>query len=134
LSVPFVSITRLRLRSWRFLPGLIWHTLRSSRQAKTAAGNLSAQVLRDAHNTFWTCSLWNDEAAMRAFMVSGAHRKAMPRLIDWCDEASVAHWQQDSTKPPPWHEVHRRMQGEGRPSKVRHPSDAQRRFEIPAPR
>jgi hypothetical protein len=35
---------------------------------------------------------------------------------------------------PSWSEAHRRLQQEGRPSKVRFPSDAQRRFEIPPPR
>jgi hypothetical protein len=132
--MPFVSITRLRLRSWRFVPGLIWHALRSSRQAKATPGNLRALTLREANATFWTCTVWHDEAAMRAFLVSGAHRSAMRRLPDWCDEASVAHWQQDSAEPPSWIEVHRRMQGEGRRSNVRYPSPAQERFEIPPPR
>jgi hypothetical protein len=122
------------LRSWRFVPGLIWHALLSKQQARSAPGNLRALTLREAHNTFWTCTVWRDEAAMRAFMISGAHRSAMRRLPDWCDEASVAHWQQVSTEPPSWIEVHRRMQAEGRRSKVRHPSPAQERFEIPPPR
>ena len=132
--MPFVSITRLRLRSWRFVPGLIWHALRSRWQAEATPGNLRALTLREANTTFWTCTVWRDEVAMRAFMVSGAHRSAMRRLPDWCDEASVAHWQQDSAEPPSWIEVHRRMQGEGRRSKVRYPSPAQERFEIPPPR
>lgn len=132
--MPFVSITRLRLRSWRFVPGLIWYALLSRRQARSASGNLRALTLREANNTFWTCTVWRDEAAMRAFMVSGAHRRAMRVLPDWCDEASVAHWQQDSAEPPSWSDVHRRMQSEGRRSKVRYPSPAQERFEIPPPR
>jgi hypothetical protein len=67
-------------------------------------------------------------------MISGAHRRVMPRLLEWCDEASVAHWLQDSPEPPLWDEAHRRMQGEGRRSKVNNPSEAQQRFEIPPPR
>jgi hypothetical protein len=31
---------------------------------------------------------------MRAFMLSGAHQRAMPKLFNWCDEASVVHWNQ----------------------------------------
>jgi hypothetical protein len=131
--MPFVSITRLRLRSWRFVPGLIWYALLSKRQAQSAPGNLRALTLREAHNTFWTCTVWQDEAAMRAFMVTGAHRQAMRVLPEWCDEASVAHWQQDSAEQPAWIEVHRRMKSEGRRSKVRHPSPAQERLEIPPP-
>ena len=129
-----VSITRLRLRSWRYFPGQIWYALLSSRQAKAAPGNLSVKLMREANNIFWTCTLWTDEAAMRAFMMSGAHRKAMPRLVEWCDEASVAHYQQETATPPSWPEAHRRMQTEGRPSKVQHPSEAHKRFDIAAPR
>lgn len=132
--MPFVSTTRLRLRSWRYVPGFLWYALRSRRQAASAPGNISAATLVEALLTFWTCTVWQDEKAMRAFMTSGAHRGAMRRLPDWCDEASVAHWQQDSSEPPGWLEVHRRMQQDGRRSKVKHPSPAHERFEIPPPR
>ena len=130
----FVSITRLRLRSWWYVPGFVWHALRSRRQAAAAPGNLATAVLNEARRTFWTRTVWRDEAAMLAFMRSGAHRQAMRHLPEWCDEASVAHWQQASPEPPCWMEVHRRMQRDGRRSLVRHPSDAQQRFEIPPPR
>jgi hypothetical protein len=132
--MPFVSITRLRVRSWRYLPAFLFQALRAARQAKAAAGSLAVATLRDADLAFWTRTVWTEEAAMRSFMVSGAHRRMMPRLLEWCDEASVVHWVQDAPEPPSWPESHRRMQQEGRRSKVNHPSDAQRRFEIPAPR
>ena len=132
--MPLVSITRLRVRSWRYLPGFLLQSVRASRQAKVAPGNLSVSLLRDADFAFWTRTVWTDEAAMRSFMVSGAHRSVMPRLLEWCDEASVVHWVQDAHEPPSWPESHRRMQQEGRRSKVNHPSEAQRRFEIPEPR
>jgi hypothetical protein len=70
---------------------------------------------------------------MKAFMVSGAHRPIMRRLLEWCDEASVAHWTEDSAQKPTWEEVHRRMQRDGRPSSVNYPSEAHRRFDISAP-
>jgi heme-degrading monooxygenase HmoA len=132
--MPFVSITRLRVRSWRYLPAFILQSFRSARQAQKAAGNFAVSVLRDADLAFWTRTLWSEEAAMRAFMLSGAHRRTMPRLLEWCDEAAVVHWNQDDFEPPSWPAAHRRLLNEGRPSKVNHPSQAQRRFEIPAPR
>jgi hypothetical protein len=58
----------------------------------------------------------------------------MPHLLDWCDEASIVHWTQEMPDVPSWPEAHRRMQQQGRPSKVRHPSEAHQRFEIPPPR
>jgi heme-degrading monooxygenase HmoA len=132
--MPFVSITRLRVRSWRYLPAFLVQSLRSARQAKAAPGNLAVSLLRDADLAFWTRTLWIDEAAMRAFMVSGVHGHVMPRLLHWCDEAAVAHWTQESVAPPTWPEAHRRLRQDGRPSKVSHPSPAQRRFEFPTPR
>jgi len=132
--MPFVSITRLRVRSWRSLPSFFIQTFRLARQAKVAPGNLAVSILRDAHLAFWTRTVWSEEAAMRSFMLSGAHRGVMPRLLEWCDEAAVAHWTQDAREPPSWPESHRRLEQQGRRSKVNHPSDAQLRFEIPEPR
>ena len=70
---------------------------------------------------------------MRAFMQSGVHRWIMARLPEWCDEAALVHWVQEASEPPTWVEAHRRLQNEGRRSRVSHPSEAQRRFEIRAP-
>jgi Domain of unknown function (DUF3291) len=130
----FVSLTRLRVRSWRYLPAFFLQAFRSAQQAKSAAGVLSVSVLRDAHNTFWTRTVWNSEQAMRSYMLSGIHRQVMRRLPDWCDEASVAHWTQESPQPPSWQEAHQQLQQSGRPSKVNHPSEAHRNnLSIPAP-
>jgi hypothetical protein len=127
-------VTRLRVRSWRHLPAFLIGSLLAARQAKRAAGNLAISVLRDADRAFWTRTVWRDEGAMRSFMRSGAHRRVMPRLVRWCDEAALAHWVQDEAEPPCWPETHRHLQRQGRRSRVDHPSDGQRRFEIPTPR
>jgi heme-degrading monooxygenase HmoA len=129
-----ISITRLRVWSHRFLPGFIYYALRSSRQASSAPGNLGKGLLREANNTYWTRTAWQDEAAMRAFMMAMPHRSAMGKLAEWCDEASVVHWTQESAELPAWDEAHRRMVAEGRASRVRHPSAAHQAFQIPAPK
>jgi heme-degrading monooxygenase HmoA len=131
--VPLVAITRLRVRSWRFLPFFFVAATRAGRQAAGAPGNLGAAVLNDARRTFWTMTSWHDEAAMRAFMLADPHRAAMRKLLEWCDEASVVHWSQDGPELPTWIEAHRRMLAEGRRSKVNHPSPAHLAFTIPAP-
>jgi quinol monooxygenase YgiN len=131
--MPFVSVTRLRVRSWRFVPLFLMQSLRAAHQAKRAPGSLSVAVLRDSNRAFWTRTVWRDEAAMRAFMTSGVHRRIMSRLPKWCDEASLAHWVQEDAEPPSWLEAYRRVQQEGRRSRVDHPSEAQRRFAIRAP-
>ncbi|WP_347303870.1 DUF3291 domain-containing protein [Croceibacterium sp. TMG7-5b_MA50] len=118
----FVSITRLRIRSLRFMPVFALDTLRTLRQTRHAAGFIGGSLLDDRKLTFWTMTLWHDQASMKRYMTSGAHLKAMPKLLGWCDEASVVHWTQADGIAPDWREADRRMRGEGRPSKVRHPS------------
>ena len=111
--MPFVSVTRLRLRSYRYLSQFAWAAFSSGIQIKRSPGNLQAAYLRESPLTFWTLTIWKDEASMRAFMMSGAHRKAMPKLLNWCDEAALGHWIQAAATLPDWKEAHRRMVTEG---------------------
>lgn len=129
----FVSVTRLRVRSFLYLPQFLWHASQSMRQTEHSPGFLSGRVQREARNTFWTVTLWSDPESMNAFRLSGAHRAVMPKLLEWCDEASVAHWAQEIEQLPEWAEAHRRMVAEGRPSKVNHPSPDHAANRIPAP-
>jgi hypothetical protein len=122
--MPRVSITRLRLRSAWFEIPFLWYAVRSHIQAKGADGCLDLMIRR-AHGAYWTMTLWRDAAATRAFMLSGAHKTAMPKLQNWCDEASLAHWEQADAAMPTWEEAERRLATEGRLSHVHHPSPAQ---------
>lgn len=128
-----VSITRLRVRSWWYIFGFFVKVLCAALQAKSADGSAAVLLLSEHKNTYWTCTVWKDEASMRSFMSSGAHRHAMPKLLEWCDEASVLHWFQDSEQVPSWNEAHQRMQSQGRRSKVNHPSEAHLAYQIPFP-
>ena len=120
--MPLVAVTRLRVRSWRFLPGFAWFTWRSLRQARRAAGNVGVVVRKAEGLAFWTLTIWLDEAAMRAFRDAQPHRDAMPRLLEWCDEASLAHWNQEASAAPDWKTAEGRLADVGRLSKVHHPS------------
>ena len=51
-------------------------------------------------SSFWTRTVWRDEAAMRSFMGSGVHHRIMARLPEWCDEAALGHRVQDANQPP----------------------------------
>jgi hypothetical protein len=131
--MPLVSITRLRIRSWRFLPGFFFYAFRSSRQAARAEGNLAVKLLRDRRNTFWTATLWTSEAGMKQFMLAKPHGVAMRKLLNWCDEASLVHWNQENESLPTWPEAHARLENEGRRSKVNHPSPTHTAHKFPAP-
>jgi Domain of unknown function (DUF3291) len=130
----FVSLTRLRIRSIRFLPSFFFHALSVLKQTKKAPGFQYGGLLPDREWTFWTMTAWDSPESMRQYMTTGSHKAAMPRLLDWCDEASVAHWQQEETDLPSWTDADKRMRQEGRVSKVRYPSPHHADLSYRAPR
>lgn len=109
-------------------------TMRSLRQVRQAPGFQVGALLADRSWTFWTMTAWDSQESMRAYMISGAHKRAMPHLLHWCDEASVAHWTQAETGLPSWTEADRRMRESGRTSKVLHPSPQHAGLQYRAPR
>ncbi|MBW4575810.1 MAG: DUF3291 domain-containing protein [Aphanothece sp. CMT-3BRIN-NPC111] len=120
----FVSATRLRIRSPLSLPAFSWSLLFTTRQTINTPGFLGGKLWSDANRAFWTLTLWEEQAAMKIYRNSGAHRAVMPRIQDWCDEASVVHWQQEDSNLPDWLEVHRRMVADGFFTKLSKPSPA----------
>jgi hypothetical protein len=119
----FISVTRLRARSLRFVPAIALHTWRSRRQLKGAAGFVGGYLATGPNWTFWTITVWEDEASMRGFRNASAHRRAMPALIDSCDEASLAHWTSPHSSIPSPSEAAERLK-DGRTSKVGNPTPA----------
>lgn len=115
-----VSLTRLRVRSMWLLPRFFWYAVPSSQQARKAPGNLGVELLNDTNFAFWTKTLWKDEASMRAYMLSGAHRKSMPVLQEIVDEAQVVHYTGDAL--PDWQEAHRRLLESGKFTNLKTPS------------
>jgi hypothetical protein len=127
----FVSVTRLRVRSLRFLPIFLIQAFRAAQQAKAAEGNLAVSLLRQPKNTYWARTVWTSEAAMKAFMLAGAHRGVMRKLLEWCDEAALVHWEQESQDSPDWPGAREKILAIGRTSKVNHPSADHLAFTIP---
>jgi hypothetical protein len=122
--MPVISLTRLRVRSLRFLPGFAWYTFQSKRQLARSAGFLGGTLGSAPALAFWTVSAWQDENSMKRFRDTDWHKRAMPKLLSWCDEASVARWTQDSAALPDRNAMLERMTAIGRTSKVRHPTAA----------
>jgi heme-degrading monooxygenase HmoA len=120
--VMLASVTRLRVRSVRFIPAFLWRTFLSERQGVRAPGFFGGRLLLDSGLTFWTLTVWESEQAMRGFRGSGAHARVMSRLARWCNEAAYAHWVQMSDHIPTWDEAYERLVAEGRLSRVERPS------------
>ncbi len=104
----FVAITRVQLKSVWNVPQFLWHAILSRRQVVKAGGMLKV----DAFNlglVFCTRSVWKDAASMRAFMLSGAHRKAMPVLRKIAVVTTTDHWEQEAVEMPSRAEVEQRL-------------------------
>lgn len=121
----FISVTRLRVKSILYLIPFFKANEASVRALKQSAGLIKGKELIDKNLTFWTITIWEDEASMKKFRGSNSHRYAMQHLPNWCDEASYHHWVQEESEFPTWEMISQRLFSEGKLSKVRHPSKAQ---------
>lgn len=120
-----MSVTRLRVRSWRLLPEFLWLTFSINRQVRRSPGFLDGALSTAPRRTFWTTTVWADEAAMKGFRDTDPHRRAMRRLLDLCDEASLVRWTQMGADVASSDVMLDRLRTAGRISKVRHPSEPQ---------
>jgi hypothetical protein len=118
----FTSVTRLRIRSLRFLPVFLLDAIRSDRQLRRASGFRAGWLGREGVFGFWTATVWDSPDALRAYRNSRPHLTAMGKLLGWCDEASFASWEQADATVPDADTAYRRLRDGGRVSKVRYPS------------
>lgn len=118
----FNSITRLRLRSIFTVPKFLRDAQASADQAGRSPGFISGALLVEGRMVFWTRTAWESEAAMKAYRDGGDHQAVMPKLMEWCNEASVAHWEGEPVSD--WDVIHARMVAEGRASRLRRPTAA----------
>jgi heme-degrading monooxygenase HmoA len=77
--VGFVS--KLPLTAHRHVPGFLRDAGRVRRQLAAAPGLVGYSLLAElVAKTFWTVSVWDDEAALRAFAVADPHRAITRRV------------------------------------------------------
>jgi hypothetical protein len=120
--MPLVSVTRLRLRGWLFLPAFLFANGPVTRQVRKAPGFLGGVLLMDAGRTYWTVSVWKDKASMLAFRGHGRHARAMPKLARWAEHTRVAHWEQAEASLPDWDTLYARLRETGRPMRLQRPA------------
>src|SRR5215470_15442944 len=86
-----VAVTRLHVRSIRFLPRLYWDARKIKRALKKAPGFLGGKLLVDRKLAYWTITCWKDLDSMLAFRNSIVHKRLARMVYKWCDEATVVH-------------------------------------------
>ncbi len=72
----YVSITGLTLKKPWHIFRFYWHAVPSLGQARRAKGNIRTEV-RTINGVHHTLTVWENEAAMSAFLYRGAHRRAI---------------------------------------------------------
>lgn len=98
----YVSITGLRVKSPWYGPRFWWHAIRSMAQAQAAPGNISAEA-RSIGGVQHTLSVWESKAAMRQFLVTGAHLAAMKSFRSIATGGTFGY---EAEAVPGWDEVH----------------------------
>jgi hypothetical protein len=105
----YVSITGLELKSALYAPAFWWHAIRSMGQAQSAPGLISADA-RQINGVHHTLTVWETEAAMRAYLTAGAHLAAMKAFHGIATGRTVGFL---TKAAPDWDEVHEIWERQG---------------------
>jgi hypothetical protein len=131
--VPVIVITRLRLRDPAFFDDFFASAVAVVEQAQATEGNLGAEVLAEANNTYWTRTAWQGRAEMDNFVGAEPHLGTMGRIDDWCDEAAFVDWEQPAAGALDWQEGYRRLVADGKASTLTYGTEANQTRDYPAP-
>jgi heme-degrading monooxygenase HmoA len=128
-----IVVTRLRLRDPSFFDQFFSSAVVVVEQAKNSPGNLGADVLAEANDTYWTRTAWRDQDVMQAFVGTEPHRSTMNHIDEWCDEATFVNWEEAGGNLPDWQESYSRLLADGQVAALTSPSDAHHTRDFPAP-
>jgi hypothetical protein len=120
-----LSITRLKVGRWGDLLKFLKTSQACINQAMADPQCLGLAVYVGPGLAFWTTTLWKDEVAMRGYLLSGAHREAMPHLAEWCSDACTASLEVDSMAFPTRDELPGLLSRRAKFSPVQNPSPLQ---------
>jgi hypothetical protein len=129
-----VSVTRLHLKSNRYLLSFLWHTATSAWQIINIRGFVGGRLIQDNCGGYWTVTMWENQQAMQDYRNSGAHRQVMPLLQKWCDEAVLVHWEQTGRSLPSMEEAYLHIQENGHFTRLTTPSTSQSEKKVSQPR
>jgi hypothetical protein len=131
--MPVIVVTRLRLRDPALFDEFFASAMAVTEQATNSEGNLGADVLAEANNTYWTRTAWQERGMMDAFVGSQPHLSTMDRIGDWCDEATFVDWEQAGPDLPGWQDGYQRLVANGQAASLPHPTQAHDTRDFPAP-
>jgi hypothetical protein len=131
--MPVVVVTRLRLKDPAYFEEFFAAAVSVVEQAKSSDGNLGADVLAEANNTYWTRTVWRERKLMSAFVGREPHLSTMGRIGEWCDEATFVDWEQENDDLPDWQYGYHQLLANGEATHLTSPTAAHRTRDFPAP-
>jgi heme-degrading monooxygenase HmoA len=131
--MPVIVVTRLRIKDPQFFDEFFASAVAVFEQARNSAGNLGADVLAEANNTYWTRTCWEDRELMNAFVGCEPHLRTMGHIAEWCDEATFVDWEQPGAELPDWQDAYGRLQASGQAASLTSPTAAHHSRDFPAP-
>lgn len=118
----YLSMTRLKLKSPRYLIPFWFHTQRVVKQIKESEGFLQVKLLVTHNLSMWTMTLWASEEALDNFYLIGAHLLVMKKLSEFSSEAMAGHQEIESNELPSWEYVRNELCRIGYLGKLKEPS------------
>src|SRR5207302_11284644 len=83
----------------RLLPPFLKTSFQVSRTARISQGNVRTRLLGfPPLLTFFTLTVWESEDAMRAFVTTPEHRKAMAHIDDWASAGEFVQFSATTAK------------------------------------
>jgi heme-degrading monooxygenase HmoA len=128
-----IVVTRLRLKDPAFFDEFFASAVAVVEQAQGTEGNLGADVLAEANNTYWTRTAWQGRAEMDSFVGSQPHLGTMDRIDEWCDEATFVDWEQSTAGAVDWQDGYRRLVADGQVATLTNGTAAHQARDFPAP-
>jgi quinol monooxygenase YgiN len=107
-----VLLSYLPLKSFWRMPAFLLGTAGVMKQLAAAPGLIGYSLLaRPIAKNFWTLSVWNDDAALKAFINGAPHVRLMSSLIPHMGKTNFVRWRiKGSGLPVPWDDALRHMQ------------------------
>ena len=131
--MPVIAVTRLRLRDPSLLDEFFTHAAAVLEQAMKSDGNLGADALAEAHDAWWSVTVWQQRSQMRAFVNAEPHLSIEALLDHLCDEATFVDWEQAGPELPDWQTSWRHLVADGQSATLTNPSEANQSRVFPAP-
>ena len=116
--MPHLTITRLKLKSAPQIPAFLKANEPTFEQVVRAEGFLAGKALLDFSGAAWTQTLWEKPENMKAFYLSGEHRKLMGSLNEFACEASTRSVELPDSRLPSWWAACKMLQQEARYSAI----------------